>query len=483
MLSSEHFSGSFGRLSHELEIDSIGFWLSESLTAAIINQMLDRVKLGAKILARTAGIKHSVALGHIAVAVGFPNWHGFNAHLVSISAVHPSEVSVESIDRLTKSLIFLIETNAEVSLSAHQEKVFQEFGEKLSRASGLPFLQVMDTVCAGYCGGTSWSEVKGRSPLNATQPLYEFEVIDPKDGRFVMSEACRQLTSSLDAVYQHARTPERIAKAQRWMEDALDRQPDFFEAGLCLAQIHYDNGETNKALRILNVHIKNAERLIQKGYRGKIDWGWATNRFYHRLIWLRMTIYHDVNWMRYCLRDARKQLRLNPRDNLGVRDIYPLMLMEVGEYEKAAKASRFPREDGYHIALVRAFGRFAVGDHPGFIQNMAKALFDLPILRLLLLESPDELPDGDSGFRSVKPDLDTLQRFAWPPYKTVPGLETACVRFLSNPSVQDAEAELRAYWMRLRGIGQVATGDAEGWHELSTRLKSSIPILLAGDVL
>ncbi|MNR14727.1 hypothetical protein D3C85_1312190 [compost metagenome] len=44
--------------------------------------------------------------------------------------------------------------------------------------------------------------------------------------------------------------------------------------------------------------------------------------------WMEMTIYHDAEWMLDCLRDARKQLRLNPHDNFGVRDIYLLMLLD-----------------------------------------------------------------------------------------------------------------------------------------------------------
>lgn len=466
---------SFSRLSAQLEIDSLVFWLAEN-PSGVISHLLDRIKFGAKMLGGAGGIKHSIALGHIAVAVGFPNWHGLNAHLTHISASPPNTVSRESITRLAQSLIFLITTCSETSLSTHQDQAFQGFGAKLSAASGLPLEEVMDTVCAGLCGGASWGEVNSRSPLNATSPLYEFEMLDgaSKAGRFIWSDACGQLIRSLDDVYQGADTPERIAEAKQWMEKTLRHQPGFLEAGLCLAQIHYDEGNLNEAYVIVKAHIKRAELLIPKGFRGKIEWGFLTNRFYHRLLWLRMTIYHDAEWMLYCLRDARKQLRLNPHDNLGVRDIYPLMLLEVGEFEKAAKASKFPKEDGYHVALIRAFGRFAIGDHPGFLQNLTKALFDLPVLRLLLLDSVHMLPDGDDGFRTVRPDMETLERYIWPAYDAVPGLIEACLQFLAHQSVKDAESQLRTLWM-----AEEVPDNRSQWYELKSKLATTIPLLLA----
>jgi hypothetical protein len=442
----------------------------------VISFIRERIKLGAKILGRTSGIKHSTALGYISVAVGFTGWHSFNAHLINVSTSSPYTVSPESIARLTQSLVFLIKSGPDRSLSEPCIVAFQEFGARLSIATGLPAEVIMDTVCAGYCGGASWSEVTSRSPLKSTVPLYEFETLDEasKTGRFIWTDACGQLIRSLDDVYQGAYTPERVAEAKRWMEQTLRHQPGFLEAGLCLAQIHYDEGNLKEAFVIVNTHIRQAERLIPKGFRGKIEWGFLTNRFYHRLLWLRMTIYHDAEWMRYCLRDARKQLRLNPHDNLGVRDIYPLMLLEVGEFEKAAKASKFPKEDGYHVALIRAFGRFAIGDYPGFLQNLTKALFDLPVLRLFLLDSPGTLPDGDDGFRTVIPDMKTFERYAWPAYEVVPGLVEACNQFLANQFVQDAEAQLRALWM-----GDDEPDNRKQWFELKSEFKSTIPLLLA----
>lgn len=470
--------GSFSQQCYDLEITPVDFWLNHN-PSGVIDYLLERIKFGAKILADTAEIKRSAALNNIAVAVGFPDWHRLNAFLTKISASPSGTVSSESMLRLSKSLFFFIRTSSEVALSRHQDAAFKVFGKSLSESTGLPVDEIMDSLCAGYCGGATWSEVERRSPLRAKAPLYSFDVFDPKVGRFVLSEACRQLVLCLDDAYLELKTPALVFKARRWIEDALAQQPGFFEAGLCLAQIYYDEGNLNKAVEILNVHIKQAGNLIPKGFRGKIEWSNGNNRFYHRLLWLRMTIYHDAGWMRDCLKDARRQLRFNPSDNLGVRYIYPLMLLQVGEYEMANKAAKLSKEDGYHVSFVRSFCRFAIGDYQGFIQNLTKALFDLPVLRLILMDSTDDLPGGDDGFRSVEPDLETLVRYAWPAYQTVPGLIEACTQFLSNPSVQAAEAELRRYWMGFWRKGPDAVGDIHGWRELSFNLKSTIPLLLA----
>ncbi|SDJ20274.1 hypothetical protein [Pseudomonas abietaniphila] len=478
MSSSINGYDSFVLLADQLEIDSIDYWLREN-PFGVVRHLFDRIKFGAKVLARASGATHSTALNHMAEALGFATWHSLNAHLIGISSSPPDSVSLESLTRLSQSLVLLIRSRPDKALSEDQVLAFQEFGTKLAKASGLPLEKLMDTVCSAFCGGKSWMEVNSRTPMNTTVPLYKFEIDNEKHGRFIWSEACDELVDSLDEVYQDSDTPEQVSNAKRWIEDALAHQPGFLEAGLCLAQIYYDEGDLNEALRIVYGYITRTENLIPKGYRGKIEWGFHTNRFYHRLLWLRMSIYHDAQWMRYCLRDARKQLRLNPSDNLGVRYIYPLMLLEAGEYEKAAKAARFPKQDGYEVSLIRAFTRFAVGDRPGFLHNYITALFDVPAMRYLFLDSLPELPERGDLFRTIEPDMETLEQYAWPAYIAVPGLEQACTKILSDPTVIEAEAQLRTCWNGLRHEGLPTDGEFNGWEALNVKLKNSIPLLLA----
>lgn len=474
----------FRQTAKELDIFMPEYWLEQN-PFRVVSQLLERIKFGAKILARTSGMKQSTALGHIAIAVGFPHWHALNAHLVAIASSPPKSVDRVSISRLTQALVFLIKTDSQTSVSTDQQAAYEIFGTKLAASAGLPLEKVMDTVCAGYCKEATWAKVKERSPLNSTIALHKFEVDEWLGGRFIRSAACEELVSTLDEVNQDADTPGSVLKARLWLEKAIERQPAFFEGGLCLANMYYEMGDLNTAARIINENIQQAELLIPKGYRGKIIWGRFENRAYHRMLTLRMTINHDAGRIRDSLRDARKQLRLNPNDNLGVRYVYPLMLLEIGEYGKAAKAARFSDEDGYDAALIRSFTKFAIGDYSGFIQEFIAALFDLPIIRVMLLDSI-ELPGGDNGYRSMIPDMDSLAEYIFRVYHSVPGLEEACVRLLSNQSVIGAETQLRNYWF-LRKAKQNAESssieeqlsDADGWMGLRAKLSATIPLIVA----
>lgn len=479
----------FRQLSFKLNISIPDYWFEQN-PSWMVSRLLERIKFGAKILARTAKMQQTTALAHIAVAVGFPHWHALNAHLVGIATTPPQNtVDSESISRLAQCLVFLIRTSSETSVSSEQLSAFEIFGAKLAKSTGLPLEVVMDTVCSGYCGEDSWVKVKERSPLNSTVALYRFEVEGSMVGQFIWSDACSELVRTLDEVYQDAGTPKAMLKAKAWIEEAVKRQPDFFEAWLCLAQINYDMGDLSTADLIINENIKKAERLIPKDFRGKIAWVCLGNRFYHRMLALRMTINHDAGRIRDYLRDARKQLRLNPNDNLGVRYIYPLMLLEVGEYEKAAKAARLSNEDRCHASLIRSFARFAIGDYSGFIKNFTVALFDIPVLRLMLLDSPDGLPDGDDGYRTVIPDMGIMEEYIIPTYYSVPGLVEACSRLLSSQSVIEAETQLRTYWLAWRARLKVQSysikeriADADGWQILRANLSTSIQLLVAEEL-
>lgn len=58
---------------------------------------------------------------------------------------------------------------------------------------------------------------------------------------------------------------------------------------------------------------------IPKGFRGRIEWSSVDNRFYHRLLYALMVEEARAHRFGRALALARKQLRLNPRDNLGIR--------------------------------------------------------------------------------------------------------------------------------------------------------------------
>ncbi|HEJ4408014.1 TPA: hypothetical protein SL557_000297 [Pseudomonas aeruginosa] len=465
----------FDVVAADLRMDAAGYWFRVNPSPSS-KALLERIKDCARMLSKAGSLQRTKALECMAGALGFPNWHTLNAHLTKPDSFS-GEISNNWLDRLKHSIILMVDTPPDLALPASQIAAFKELAEKLSRLSECPVDTILDKVCAGLCGASNWLSVETRSPLQTTEPLYRFEIdrIEPNSGRFIESPACAQLIDELGSIYQDATTDDEIRKARIWIEKTLVRQPGFLEAGLCLAQIHYDtnDGDLRLALNTIDRFIKQAEALIPTGYRGRIPWSWVSNRFYHRMLWLRMSIYQQAGWMREALKGARKQLRLNPRDNLGVRYIYPLMLLETEQYDKALKAARLSKESGHQVAWIRSFCFYATGNKTQFIKELTTALFDLPVLREILLDGAEEVAEEDR-YRGVIPSMDVLFQYARPAYLSVPGLTKACIEFLSEPIVKQAETELTEYWRGFWQKGDMAQGDYTGYEVLKMKWQKVI---------
>ena len=460
----------FDFVAADLHLDAAGYWFRANPSPSSM-ALLERIKDCARMLSKAGSLQRTKALECMAGALGFTNWHTLNAHLSKPDSFS-GEVTNNWLDRLKHSIILMVDTPPDLALPASQIAAFKDFAEKLSRLSGCPVDTILDKVCAGLCGASNWMSVETRSPLQTTEPLYRFEIdsLEPNSGRFIESPACAQLIDELDSIYQDATTEDQIRKARIWIEQTLVRQPGFLEGGLCLAQIHYDTteGDLRLALNTIERFIKQTEALIPTWFRGKILWGWVSNRFYHRMLWLRMNIHQQADWMREALKGARKQLRLNPSDNLGVRYIYPLMLLETEQYEKALKAARLPKESGHQVAWIKSFCLYATGNKPKFIKELTTALFDLPVLRQILLDGAEEVAE-ENWYRGVIPSMDVLHQYAWPAYLSVPGLAQACIEFLSEPLVKQAEAELAEYWRGFWQKGDQAQGNYTGYETLKMK--------------
>lgn len=474
----------FCQYSYALDVGFPEIWINREPNDAS-TAMAERVKFGAKLLRKITHQQHSQALECVSIAVGFSTWHDLAAHLESIAVSTPNGVARESIGRLKETLAILTNPPLETSLSTDQILALELFGARLSACANVPLPAVLDTVCAGYCGNVSWKELTERSPLSARAPLYRFEPdsLDPdKTGRFTESYACSQLIDQLDDIYQDTTTEESITEAKIWIEHALARQPDFLEAGLCLAQIHYRRGRLSEAFRVVDAHIRKAERLIPTGYRGVIPWYCAENRFYLRMLNLRMEVNYDCGLMAECLRDARKQLRRDP-SNVSVKATYPLLLLQCGAYEKAAIAARALRNQGDASYIICAFSCFTMNNYRGFIQNLTRALIDLPATRFFLANDSDELPDDSEMYRGVMPDMETLARYGLPAYESIPGLASACASYLAMTVVHDAERQLWEAWKASRAQ-TISVADLFAlrlaWDALKLRLEQTILEELVG---
>jgi hypothetical protein len=231
------------------------------------------------------------------------------------------------------------------------------------------------------------------------------------------------------------------------------------------------DGKEAEATRTVARFVRAAEALVPKGFKGRILWGHVGNRFYHRLLWLQMCLSHEHGASEPAAKVARKLLRLNPGDNLGVRYVLPFLQLEQGEVAAARRSLKaISDEPGLTAAATRAFIAFAEDDLRTFRRELATALLALPLMRSFLLNDPKALPEAESGYRLVKPDMETFAEFAWPSYSIVPGLRKACLALLAEPAIREAERELavywEGYWEARHKPGAVRTGSSEGWDRM-----------------
>jgi tetratricopeptide (TPR) repeat protein len=361
-------------------------------------------------------------------------------------------------------------------------KAYESFAQTLAMLTDTSSQNVLDGVCAALCAGKTWADVRARNPLNATTALYAFVVEEPEilydedeedaegklipsSGYFDESQACTALIEELDEQWQGYDNFTKAHKRQAriWVEKALAAQPGFLEAGLALASMQHDAGET-EAAATLDRFIKQAEALIPDGFNGPIPWAQIGNRFFHRMLWLRMRLHYESDDFKGAVRLARKQLKLNPGDNVGLRFVLPLLLLQQGDFVAAKRATKgLQGENGLGAGTIRAFCEFAVGNKDGFRRELAEALISLPWLRVFLMNQRAPLPDGDDGFRGIHPDLELFTEFVWPAYVEVPGLVFACRSFLSEARVLEAEARLRKYWKAFGGRGENRVGSFAEW--------------------
>ncbi|WP_158682602.1 hypothetical protein [Pseudomonas sp. XWY-1] len=371
-------------------------------------------------------------------------------------AVKPSNVENENSRKLRDIAELLVPNDPEVSLDDHRKQLLNEFGARLSSITGLSLQRVMDSVCAALCQAASWSDVEGRNPQLATTPLYEFFYYDGiKQGYLKSSSACDQLCEHLDD--SNADSPD----FKSWVEETLSHQPGFMEGAVDLALDLNDQGRYEDAVAILDRTIKLIERIIPTNFRGFMDPDYGRNETYLHLLYIRSYSNFQVGEDKKALRDARRLLRLDPCDEMGIRYLYPLMLLETGEYEAANHATKHLRHKCHINLAIIAFCKFAIGDRLAFEYYLTLALIDIPSLRWFLKGEDECLEDGDGDCRiySDNDDLSDFFEFAWDTYQSVDGLANACVELLSSRTFVATESKFHRLWMdreRLKGGWQAA---------------------------
>lgn len=464
-----------------------GHWFNSQPVAQTL-QLERRIKLTAKIVSSASGIGQSRALNAVAKAVKFQSWHHLSKHLDKATNLADGQPLPQGwLDALHAAALLTVEVEDEVALPGTMLESFETLGHTLSKLLDIQVAPLLDHTIAKLCGGKTWREVKERSPLAATKPLYGFSYYDARDsltgddvagrrplrGSFRESAACSQLENQLAELMEGFEDFDLSQKLQvrAWVESTLQAQPGFLAGGLAMATMQRDAGEP-EALNTVDRYVKMYEALMPRGFKGQLRWGTLENRLPHRLLWLQMSLAHLHGSLEKATTAAQKMLRLNPSDNMGARYVLPLLLLQRANVAGAAKALKaLEGEADLEAAAIRAFVCFAQGDEPRFRLQLARALFTLPILRVILLDDPEALPKSDDGYRGVQPDMEVFSEFAWPAYLSVPGLRAACTSFLQHPDVRHCEEELRLYWAkywtgRRRQHEAVRFGSPEEWQRL-----------------
>ncbi|HEJ2342300.1 TPA: hypothetical protein SMW50_006246 [Pseudomonas aeruginosa] len=429
----------------------------QTTPADFVGELVERIKFSARNLKLATGLKQAEALETISSALAFRNWHELNSHLARATSRQHVALGDEWVLRLQPALVLTLRTNPEVPLKPKQITGLESFATELAKVSGYQAGFILDAVVAKLCSGLSWNQVKARTLLDAQTPLYRFIVDEkyPEDSRFVASDACIALSDRMFGMFPTHGVLNEMQRARvcQWIRKTLEKQPAFLEGGVQLAELLDDVGDPDAAT-IVSRYLAAFEALVPKDFKGPIRWAWHQNRLYHRLMFLRLQMLHrnaeTKTEMKRAVALARRMYRLNPNDNLGVRYLLPLLLLQVGEYRSAERASWKIKTEGTGDALlVQAFCSFAVGDLDLFRDQLVGALFHIPAWRTLLLDDQATLPDGDTGYRGLVPDMNLLCSYAWPTYQMVSNLEQACRTLMNKPMVIEAEAELRELWYNL----------------------------------
>jgi hypothetical protein len=419
----------------------------------LATRLLDAAKRYARFFEKELPyVGHRLMLEHIAKVCGFPNWHAFQTLCSKMTTDYaPPErgsrphAPASLFEPLVPALPLLTYIDEDLPPDPEQRHGLESFGARLTEVLALPATAVMD-VLAKMQDADHWRQLLERVPANSSSPLYVF---DPECGRFTWSPACDALVQEMDALWQHYsdRPKKEQQRARRFIADIVQKRPDFMEGWLALGTIEELDGREDLVGPIFASAIKSADALIPPGFRGEISWAETDNRPYHRLLY---------NQMRWCIRHAelsaaiklaRRQLKLNPHDNLGVRIDLPLLLSVSKRYDSAAVAMRRLTKPGAfldgHVLLVLSFCHLLAGDFPEGHRLFLRALFELPALRPLLVEQT--LPDmhDDRWHRGVIPDFDTLWFHCevvnmWRPDAHI---ESIYLTMLRHPEVKKAEQD------------------------------------------
>lgn len=411
----------FSQASREAGLLNFMYEIRPSLAA-------DRVLSASKFLAKQlagGGYSpgHRNALETIAHTCGFGDWHALQTLCKRLIEAEAEIEDSSKIEALIGAIPLLVSVKVDVPADNKIQKTLAMFSENLAIKLKANPADIRDCV-ASLFGGLTWHTLCTRHPVDSSSPLYTFVVEPPTYfeestiGRFVWSSACAALVEELDDLWQdYGNRPisDKLA-ARKFVIQALDKRPDFLEGWLALASMNREDESRDwmtESKRCFEEGINRAEALIPDDFKGKIEWGYIDNRFYHRLLVFAMQHYTLEGKLRKAIALARKQLRLNPTDNLGIRYVLPPLLAASGQADATQAALKklakpyegFVRAEG---AFVFSLCHFALKQPVEGVRYFLQALLTVPPIRQFIQMKPAPSHQDRDAWRGVIPDFSSM---------------------------------------------------------------------------
>lgn len=414
---------------------------------------------------------HNEALETVAKAAGFAHWHAFHSVTQGLFDAFNPEVhwprptgGREPIKRLIPAFVFMVQASPDCAPSTNEQAGLSKAAAQLARACSSPIEPILDMI-GRMNGADTWDKLLARRPEQATGPLYGFHVDEDGNGSFAISSACSALIDQQDDLFQgfHSRPPSQQREFEDQLARVLDTRPDFLEGLLAKAEVlRYKPELSRQQGKVYTEAIKRANDLIPAGFKGEVSWYDLHNRFYHRLLYGAMVWHSHEGHTAKAIALARRQLRMNKSDNLGVRLWLPVLLVADGQTAAADKARlKLTLDDDYTdagIELVSAICHFANGRHQQAAEALYLSVFLYPPMRHVI--SVDWKALGESvndmqSSRAVSPDAETLVHQYVSAAMQLDDLEQTFDRWLARPAVAIAEEtlarEFHSNWGEQRG--------------------------------
>lgn len=345
-------------------------------------------------------------------AMGFPRLHALQELLGSLrDELDGAELAqrIALLDGKGRTLLALTplqllqqDFRGATAVAEDDLEALARFTGVLARHLLLDLATVRDAIAQGWANEPQWSRLGERTPLNSTltEPLVTFQVEDHAEtgrqvGRFHISEAGHWLWDNvlggeLECSFDD---DEDAWSAFRNARVLAERHPELLVAwSYCssLLEWHGDvlGGGFPEMLRLLDEGLKHSQRLIPKGFKGTLPWGFQDNRPYLRILYQKMSLCARSRFgLPKALAVARKLLQLNPNDNQSVRCKLPLLLAVCGAADSTTdKAIERAVATGGPSGQVNAGLALLFRGQPEGLAHVLEGVLLVPVFGVLLLD-------------------------------------------------------------------------------------------------